>query len=125
MEIKLNKITYTDGQIKEFDNLIFVCYNGLLSYKNNQENLLYNNDLSLRTKGKYGIISEIYSINNSNDLAISDKGIYRYNYKLNTFQLIYSIQNKIIPIRNKIESRINDRSEFHFVDNKKIYFIKC
>ena len=116
---KLNKITYTDGQIKEFDNLIFVCYNGLLSYKNNQENLLYNNDLSLRTKGKYGVISEIYSINNSNYLAISDKGIYRYNYKLNTFQLIYSIQNKIIPIRNKIESRINDRSEFHFVDNKK------
>ena len=26
---KLNKITYTDGQIKEFDNLVFVCYNGL------------------------------------------------------------------------------------------------
>ena len=43
---KLNKITYTDGQIKEFDDLIFVCYNGLLSYNNNQENLLYNNDLS-------------------------------------------------------------------------------
>ena len=116
---KLNKITYTDGQIKEFDNLIFVCYNGLLSYNNNQENLLYNNDLSLRTKGEYGIISEIYSINNSNYLVISDNGIYRYNYKLNTFQLIYSNQNKIIPIRNKIESRINDRAEFHFVDNKK------
>ena len=116
---KLNKISYTDGQIKEFDNLIFVCYNGLLSYKNNQENLLYNNDNSIRTKGEYGIISEIYSINNSNYLVISDNGIYRYNYKLNTFQLIYSIQNKIIPIRNKIESRINDRAEFHFVDNKK------
>ena len=96
---KLNKITYTDGQIKEFDNLIFVCYNGLLSYNNNQENLLYNNDLSLRTKGEYGVISEIYSLNNSNYLVISDNGIYRYNYKLNTFQLIYSIQNKIIPIR--------------------------
>ena len=116
---KLNKITYTDGQIKEFDNLIFVCYNGLLSYENNQENLLYNNDLSLRTKGEYGVISEIYSLNNSNYLVISDNGIYRYNYKLNTFQLIYSNQNKIIPIRNKIESRINDRAEFHFVDNKK------
>ena len=55
---KLNKITYTDGQIKEFDNLVFVCYNGLLSYKNNEENLLYNNDNSIRTKGEYGIISE-------------------------------------------------------------------
>ena len=30
---KLNKITYTDGQIKEFDSITFVCYNGLLSYK--------------------------------------------------------------------------------------------
>ena len=37
---KLNKISYTDGQIKEFDDLIFVCYNGLLSYNNNQETLL-------------------------------------------------------------------------------------
>lgn len=116
---KLNKITYTDGQIKEFDDLIFVCYNGLLSYNNNQENLLYNNDLSLRTKGEYGVISEIYSINNSNYLVISDKGIYRYDYNLNTFQLIYSIQNKIIPIRNKIDSRIKDRGEFHFIDSKR------
>ena len=36
-ENKLNKISYTGGQIKEFDDLIFVCYNGLLSYKNNQK----------------------------------------------------------------------------------------
>ena len=116
---KLNKISYTDGQIKEFDDLIFICYNGLLSYNNNQETLLYNNDNSIRTKGEYGTISEIYSINNSNYLVISDNGIYRYDYKLNTFQLIYTIQNKIIPIRNKIKSRINDRAEFHFIDNKK------
>ena len=88
---KLNKISYTDGQIKEFDDLIFVCYNGLLSYNNNQETLLYNNDNSIRTKGEYGIISEIYSINNSNYLVISDNGIYRYDYKLNTFQLIYCL----------------------------------
>ena len=115
---KLNKISYTDGQIKEFDSLIFVCYNGLLSYNNNQETFLYNNDNSIRTKAEYGIISEIYSINNSNYLVISDNGIYKYDYKLNTFKLIYRIQNKIIPIRNKIKSRINDRAEFHFIDNK-------
>ncbi len=116
---KLIKISYTDGQIKEFDDLIFVCYNGLLSYDNNQETLLYNNDNSIRTKGEYGNISEIYSLNNYNYLVISNNGIYKYNYKLNTFQLIYKTQNKIIPIRNKIKSRIVDRSEFHFIDNKE------
>ena len=44
---KLSKITYTDGQIKEFDSITFVCYNGLLSYKNKEERKLYNNDNSI------------------------------------------------------------------------------
>ncbi|MDB3902018.1 hypothetical protein N9326_05930, partial [Flavobacteriaceae bacterium] len=34
---KLKKLKYTDGQIKEFDNITFVCYKGLLSYENNKE----------------------------------------------------------------------------------------
>ncbi|MDC0622439.1 hypothetical protein OAO94_01435 [Flavobacteriaceae bacterium] len=115
----LKKITYTDGQIKEFDSITFVCYNGLLSIKDNIETKLYNNDNSIRTKGEYGAISNIYDIGNYKYLAISNNGIYKYNYKTNTFNLIYTNQNKIIPVRNKIDSRIKDRGEFHFIDNKR------
>ena len=117
----LEKITYTDGQIKEFDSITFVCYNGLLSIKDNIETKLYNNDNSIRTKGEYGAISNIYDIGNSIYLAISDKGIYKYYYKTNTFDLIYTNQDKIIPVRNKIDSRIKDRGEFHFIEIKDIF----
>ena len=116
---KLNKITYTDGQIREFDSVTFVCYNGLLAYKNNKETILYNNDNSIRTKGEYGNISDIFLISNSNYLVISNKGIFNYDYESNIFELIYKSKNKIIPIRNKIDDRIKDRKEFHFIDNKR------
>ena len=116
---KLEKITYTDGQIKEFDSITFVCYNGLLSFKDNIETKLYNNDNSIRTKGEYGAISNIFEIGNSNYLLISDKGLYNYDYNSNNFKLIYTALTKIIPVRNKIESRIKDRGEFHFIDDKK------
>ena len=116
---KLNKITYTDGQIRKFDSITFVCYNGLLSYKDNIETKLYNNDNSIRTKGEYGAISDIYAISNSKFIVISDKGIYKYDNESNVFDLVYTNQNKIIPIRNKINSRIKDRGEFHFIDDKR------
>ena len=116
---KLNKITYTDGQIKEFDSTIFVCYNGLLTYENNTETIVYDNDNSIRTNGKYGNISDIILIDKSNYLAISNKGIFNYDYDSNIFKLIYTCQNKIIPIKNKIDNRIKDRGEFHFIDNKR------
>ena len=116
---KLNKITYTDGQIRKFDSITFVCYNGLLSYKDNIETKLYNNDNSIRTKGEYGAISDIYAVTNSKFIVISDKGIYKYDNESNVFDLVYTNQNKIIPIRNKIDSRIKDRGEFHFIDDKR------
>jgi len=96
---KLNTITYTDGQIKEFDSITFICYNGLLRFKDSIETKLYNNDNSIRTKGQYGRMSNIYAIGNGNYLAISDKGIYNYEYASNVFELIYTAQKKIIPIR--------------------------
>ena len=65
---KLKTITYTDGQIKEFDSITFICYNGLLTYKDSIETKLYNNDNSIRTKGQYGRMSNIYAIGNGNYL---------------------------------------------------------
>jgi len=96
-----------------------VCYNGLLTYENNIETIVYDNDNSIRTKGEYGNISDIILIRNSNYLLISSKGIFSYNHDSNTFKLIYECQNKIIPIKNKIDNRIKDRGEFHFIDDNR------
>ena len=116
---KLKKLYYTDGQIKEFDSITFVCYNGLAEFKNGQEKILYDNDASKFSNAEYGIISDIFSIGNSNYLAISSDGIYLYKYKLNSFSLIYSNEKKVIPIKNKIKNRIQNVNEFHFVDGDK------
>ena len=117
--LKLKKTRYTDGQIREFDSIIFICYNGLTEFKNNKEKILYDNDNSKLSKAEYGLISDIFLIENSNYLVLSSKGIYHYNYNLNSFDLIYSKEKKIIPVKNKIDSRIEFDNEFHFIDGDK------
>ncbi len=119
--LKLKKTRYTDGQIREFDSIIFVCYNGLTEFKNNKEKILYENNNSKLNKAEYGLISDIFLIENSNYLVLSSKGIYHYNYNLNSFDLIYSKEKKIIPIKNKIDSRIEFDNEFHFIDDNKYF----
>jgi hypothetical protein len=116
---KLKKITYTDGQIKEFEKLTFVCYNGLLSVENNSETILYDNDNSVRSNAQYGNIRDIYFIEASKYLVISTDGLYTYDFIRNQFYKIYSSESKIIPLKNKIDERIQDRNEFHFIDNNK------
>ena len=64
-------------------------------------------------------MQDIFSIGNSNYLAISSIGIYIYDYNLNSFNLIYSNKKRIIPIRNKINNRIQSGNEFHFIDDDK------
>ncbi|MDB3991519.1 hypothetical protein N9443_00280 [Schleiferiaceae bacterium] len=115
----LQKITYTDGQIREFEDVTMICYNGLLKYKDGKEVVVYDNDNSIRTNGEYGVISDIYSIGEFKYILISSKGIYEYDEQLDILKLVYTCQDKIIPIRNKIDNRIKDRGEFHFIDNKR------
>ncbi|MDE0986787.1 MAG: hypothetical protein OSA02_04580, partial [Schleiferiaceae bacterium] len=114
---KLNKITYTDGKIREFGDITMVCYNGLLKYKDNQEVVLYDNDNSIRTNPEYGHIRDIFSIGHSKYLLISTKGIYEYDDQSGIFELLYACQKDIVIIENKIDDRIRDRGQFHFMDN--------
>lgn len=116
--IKLKKTQYTDGQIKEFGDITFVCFNGLTAIDSNQERILYWNDNSKSNKAQFGKAENIFSIGNNDYLLITSKGIYRYNYILNSFNLIYSSVKKIIPIRNKLHNIQND-NEFHFIDDDK------
>ena len=118
---KLKKTRYTDGQIREFDSITFICYNGLIEFKNNKEKILYENSNSKLSNAEYGLISDIYLIENSNYLVLSSKGIYNYDYNSNSFDLIYSKKKRIIPIKNKIDSRIEFDNEFHFIDDDKYF----
>jgi|TARA_B110000879_G_scaffold83983_1_gene116326 hypothetical protein len=116
---KLKKTNYTDGQVREFDSITFVCYNGIIVVKDKTEKVLYDNSNSKFSSAEYGAISDIFSIGNSYYLALSSKGIYKYDYNLNSFNLIYSNKKRIIPIRNKINNRIQSDKEFHFIDDDK------
>ena len=88
---KLKKLKYTDGQIKEFDSITFVCYKGLLSYENNKETIIYRGN-DKRNEKKYGNIYDIFLINHPNYLVVSSNGLYNYNSEMSTFDLIYSTQ---------------------------------
>ena len=120
---KLKKLKYTDGQIKEFDSITFVCYKGLLSYENNKETILYRGN-DKRNEKKYGNIYDIFLINHPNYLVISSNGLYNYNSEMNTFDLIYSTQKKIIPARvNKNDNKIGNNGIFSFVDKNELISI--
>ena len=87
--VRLKKTQYTDGQIKEFGDITFVCFNGLTAIDSNQERILYWNDNSKSNKAQFGKAENIFLIGNNDYLLITSKGIYRYNYILNSFNLIY------------------------------------
>ena len=120
---KIKKLKYTDGQIKEFDNITFVCYKGLLSYENNKETIIYRGN-DRRNEKKYGNIYDIFLINHPNYLIISSKGLYNFNSEKNTFDLIYSSKNYIIPVRNETNTNtIPNNGVFSFVDNNELISI--
>ena len=120
---KLKKLKYTDGQIKEFDNITFVCYRGLLSYENNKETIIYRGN-DRRNEKKYGNIYDIFLINEPNYLIISTKGLYRFNLDMNSFDLIYAAEKQVVPVRaNKNDNKLGNNGDFSFVDNNEFLSI--
>ena len=93
-----------------------VCYNGLLKYKEGEETIIYLNDNSKRTDGRYGLISDIIDVDTSEYLLISNKGIYEY-HENGVFELLYSCQKEILPIKIKDNAKILQTGEFDFIDN--------
>lgn len=65
--------TYTNGQIKEFDDVTFVCYDGLVEIDNDEVNFIY--DYNLDDK-KYGRFTDIFKLSKEEYAVISSKGIY-------------------------------------------------
>ncbi len=107
----VNYPTYTNGQIKEFDEITFICYDGLVKIINDQVNFIY--DYNLEDK-KLGRFSNIFKLSESEFIVISNKGIYQYNTKNDGFKLIYDSSNSpVIPTR-KIFRNGYEFNEFGF-----------
>lgn len=107
----VNYPTYTNGQIKEFAERTFICYDGLVEIINDQVNFIYDFYLD---KQKFGRFSNIFKLSESEFIVISDKGIYLYNTKNDEFKLIYDSRNSpIIPTR-KIFRKGYEFREFGF-----------
>ncbi len=107
----VNYPTYTNGQIKEFDEVTFICYDGLVEIINDEVNFIYDYNLDDQKLGRF---SNIFKLSESQFIVISSKGIYLYNTKNNGFKLIYESNNSpIIPIR-KIFRNGYEFKEFGF-----------
>ena len=93
----VNYPTYTNGQIKEFDEVTFICYDGLVEIINDQVNFIYDYNLDDKKLGRF---SNIFKLSESQFIVISSKGIFLYNTKNDGFKLIYDSNNSpVIPTR--------------------------
>ena len=93
----VNYPTYTNGQIKEFDEVTFICYDGLVEIINDQVNFIYDYNLDDKKLGRF---SNIFKLSESQFIVISSKGIFLYNRKNDGFKLIYDSNNSpVIPTR--------------------------
>ena len=107
----VNYPTYTNGQIKEFDEITFICYDGLVKIINDQVNFIYDYYLDDKKLGRF---SNIFKLSESEFIVISNKGIYQYNTKNDGFKLIYDSSNSpVIPTR-KIFRNGYEFKEFGF-----------
>jgi AraC-like DNA-binding protein len=107
----VNYPTYTNGQIKEFDEITFICYDGLVKIINDQVNFIYDYNLDDKKLGRF---SNIFKLSESEFIVISNKGIYQYNTKNDGFKLIYDSSNsQVIPTR-KIFRNGYEFKEFGF-----------
>ena len=119
-ERKLESITYTDGQIKEFDSISFVCFNGLLFYKNGIESMIYKNSNRLNSTNQIGNISNIFLLYHPNYLLIFSTGIFKYNFSANEFKQIYFSKKSVIPVRKNFRNGYEYENDFLFVDGQNL-----
>jgi AraC-like DNA-binding protein len=115
----VNYPTYTNGQIKEFDEVTFICYDGLVEIINDQVNFIYDYNLDDKKLGRF---SNIFKLSKSQFIVISSKGIFLYNTKNDGFKLIYDSYNSpVIPTRKIFRNGYEFREfGFSFADKNSI-----
>ena len=103
--------TYTNGQIKEFDEVTFICYDGLVEIINDQVNFIYDYQLDDKKLGRF---SNIFKLSKSHFIVISSKGIFQFNSKNDEFKLIYDSNNSPVVPTRKIFRNGYEFREFGF-----------
>ena len=112
---------YTNGQIKEYDDITFICYDGIVAIRGDQQDILYDAPVGNR---KYGAIENIFKLQNGNYVVVSDLGLYLYNLEENLFQMIYDGRDgPIIPLRVSFRDGFEFKPGFWFGQNNTLYKI--
>ena len=112
---------YTNGQIKEYNDITFICYDGIVAIRGDQQDILYDAPAGNR---KYGAIENIFKLQNGNYVVVSDHGLYLYNLEENLFQLIYDGRDgPIIPLRVSFRDGFEFKPGFWFGQNNTLYKI--
>ena len=112
---------YTNGQIKEYDDITFICYDGLVAIRGDQQDILYDAPAGNRI---YGAIENIFKLQNGNYVVVSDLGLYLYNLEENLFQMIYDGRDDpIIPLRVSFRDGFEFKPGFWFGQNNTLYKI--
>ena len=112
---------YTNGQIKEYDDITFICYDGLVAIRGDQQDILYDAPAGNRI---YGAIENIFKLQNGNYVVVSDLGLYLYNLEENLFQMIYDGRDgPIIPLRVSFRDGFEFKPGFWFGQNNTLYKI--
>ena len=117
----LNFPTYTNGQIKEYDDITFICYDGLFSISGKEKKILYDAPAGNR---KYGALKNIFKLQDSSYIVVSDIGFYLYHHNDNRFERIYDSGDvSIIPLRVDFQNGYEFRRGFWFGQNNTLYKI--
>ena len=112
---------YTNGQIKEYDDITFICYDGIVAIRGDQQEILYDAPAGNRI---YGAIENIFKLQNGNYLVVSNLGLYQYNLEENMFQMIYDGRDgPIIPLRVTFRDGFEFKPGFWFGQNNSLYKI--
>lgn len=112
---------YTNGQIKEYDDITFICYDGLFAIRGNRQDIFYDAPAGNRV---YGAIENIFKLQNENYVVVSDLGLYLYNLEENMFQMIYDGRDgPIIPLRTTFRDGFEFKPGFLFGQNNTLYKI--
>tara|TARA_Y200000002_G_scaffold343975_1_gene316844 strand:- start:688 stop:2265 length:1578 start_codon:yes stop_codon:yes gene_type:complete len=112
---------YTNGQIKEYDDITFICYDGIVAIRGDQQDIIYDAPAGNRI---YGSIENIFKLQNGNYVVVSDLGLYLYNLEENMFQMIYDgLDGPIIPLRVTFRDGFEFKPGFWFGQNNTMYKI--
>jgi hypothetical protein len=112
---------YTNGQIKEYDDITFICYDGLVAIRGDQQDVLYDAPAGNRI---YGAIENIFKLQNGNYVVVSNLGLYLYNLEENLFQMIYDGRDgPIIPLRVSFRDGFEFKPGLWFGQNNTLYKI--